>query len=60
MRKLTFHGPAHRLRLPSGREVDRGETGEVTNDDADAAEAADNVNVTVHQDGDTSTDSDEE
>lgn len=55
MRKLTFHGPAHRLRLPSGRTVDRGESGEVTNEDADAAQADPNVNVTV-EDGDDGSD----
>lgn len=51
MRRVTYHGPTHRLRLPSGRTIDRGETAEVTNADADTAAAATNIHVTV-ADGD--------
>lgn len=47
MRNLTFNGPGHRLRLPSGRTVDRGDTGEVTDADAKAADTAPNVDVTI-------------
>lgn len=62
MREITYRGPGGRLVLPSGRTVERGEKAEVTNEDADAARAMNNVNVTVHEGGsdDTDSDSDEE
>lgn len=47
MRNLEYHGPGDRLRLPSGRTVDRGQTAEVTNDDAAAAEASSRQHVTI-------------
>lgn len=53
MKTITYDGPGGRLRLPSGRELARGETGEVTDADAEAVQAAPNIHVTVDNGGTT-------
>ncbi len=53
MKTITYDGPGDRLRLPSGREIARGESDEVTDADADAAETNPHIHVTVDPDGTT-------
>lgn len=53
MKTITYDGPGHRLRLPSGRALTRGETSEVTDADAEAVQAAPHIHVTVDPDGTT-------
>lgn len=52
MRQVTYRGPGHRLRTASGRELARGERGEVTDADADALAAMRDrgrIDVTIHE-----------
>ncbi len=54
MKNITYNGPGHLLRFPkSGRELARGETAEVANAEAEYAQAAPNIDVTVEDDADS-------